>query len=128
MKTINLNLFLSIIFSLLVTFFFLVQEEYVFTVVLLTFSSIFITSFRDYGKPAQNYKIAHLYVGSIFFTIAAGYTFLSFLFSILNTVLGEEIQKPAIAEFSLWLFGLYALFNVLRLKKFALMNGKNMKI
>ncbi|MFN6991721.1 MAG: hypothetical protein ACK4MM_03245 [Fervidobacterium sp.] len=128
MKIINLNLFLSIIFSLLVTFFFLMQKDYVFALVLLTFSSIFLTSFREFGKPAQNYKIAHLYVGSIFFTIAAGYTFLSFLFSILNTVLGEEIQRPGIAEFSLWIFGLYTLFNVLRLKKFALMNGKKEKI
>ncbi|MFN3691299.1 MAG: hypothetical protein ACK4R7_00260 [Fervidobacterium sp.] len=128
MKIINLNLFLSIISSSIVSLLFFLQGEYAFAIVLLIFSSIFLTSFREFGKPAQNYKIAHLYVGSIFFTIAASYSFLSFLFSMLNTVLGEVIQKPGIAEFSLWIFGLYTFFNVLRLKKFALMNGKREKI
>lgn len=128
MKTINLNLSLSILFSLVVTAVFFIEGDYVFALVLLTFSSIFLTSFREFGKPSPNYKIAHLYVGSIFFSIAAAYTFLSFIFSILNIALGEEFTRPSISHILLWIFGAYAALNVLRLKKFALMSGRKDKI
>ncbi|MEN3043128.1 MAG: hypothetical protein ABDH59_07550 [Fervidobacterium sp.] len=124
MKTVNITLWFSILISLLVVTLYFIQKDYVFSVVLLTFSFVFLFGFREFGKPSVSYKIAHLYVGSILFTIAAGYTLLDFIFSFINVLLGEHVKSPTYADVLLWGLGLYSLFNIYRLRKFALKPAK----
>lgn len=127
MKSINITLWFSVIFSLAVTFLYFIQKEYIFSLVLLTFSLVFLSGFREFGKPSPSYKIAHLYVGSILFSIASGYIFLNFTFSFVNLFFGNSVSTPTYADFLLWVLGGYSLFNVHRLRKFALRPVQNKK-
>lgn len=127
MRSVNITLWFSIVLSVIVTLLYFLQKEYIFSLVLLTFSLVLLSGFREFGKPSTSYKIAHLYVGSILFSIASGYTLLNFAFSLVNLFFGENASIPTYADFLLWLLGAYSLFNIYRLRKFALKPAKNTK-
>ncbi len=119
MKYVNLNLWISIFFSFLISIMYIFEKQYIFSLILFTFSLVFLTSFREFGKPAISYRIAHLYVGNILFLITGGYVFLTFIFSMINKIFGESIYKLTNADIVLMIFSLYNIYNVQKLRKLA---------
>ncbi len=119
MKYINLNLWISIFFSFLISIMYIFEKQYIFALIIFTFSLVFLTSFREFGKPAISYRIAHLYVGNILFSIAGGYVFLTSLFSVFNKIFGESIYKLSSADIALIVFSIYNIYSVQKLRKLA---------
>lgn len=119
MKYVNLNLWISIFFSFLISIMYIFEKQYIFSLILFTFSLVFLTGFREFGKPATSYRIAHLYVGNILFLITGGYVFLTFIFSMINKIFGESIYKLTNADIVLMIFSLYNIYNAQKLRKLA---------
>ncbi|WP_448375477.1 hypothetical protein [Fervidobacterium sp.] len=125
MRSVNKMLALMIVLSALTLILYLTEGQYVFSLVILSFMLVLISGFQEFGNTAYTFRIAHLYVGSILFSIAAGYIFLTFVFSIVNIFIEEEIYKVSPGDFMLLITGVYSIINVIYLRKVALKADKS---
>ncbi len=120
MKSAAIQLWIMLIASLLVGTCYIFQGDLIFGIIILVFSMVFLLGFREFGKPSYSYRIAHIYVGSILIAITSGYILASFLFSLVNLIIGEEIMDLKISDILLMLLGVYSSYNIYRLRKNAI--------
>uniref|UniRef100_A0A7C4RYY5 Uncharacterized protein n=1 Tax=Fervidobacterium pennivorans TaxID=93466 RepID=A0A7C4RYY5_FERPE len=124
MRSINRMLAIMLILSLVTFILYVIEGQYLFSLVILSFMSVLISGFQEFGSNEYTFKIAHLYVGSILFLIAAGYVFFTFTFSIVNVFIGEEIYKLSPGDVMLLITGAYSIIYVIHLRKAALKPDK----
>ncbi|WP_448377885.1 hypothetical protein [Fervidobacterium sp.] len=124
MKSINRMLATMLVLSVVTFILYVTEGQYVFSLVILSFMFVLISGFQEFGSNAYTFKIAHLYVGSILFTIAAGYVFFTFAFSMVNVLIGEETYKLTPGDLILLITGIYSVINVIHLRKAALKSDK----
>ncbi|MGQ9856757.1 MAG: hypothetical protein ACUVQF_08475 [Fervidobacterium sp.] len=120
MRSLNRMLLTMLVLSLITFISYLLSGEVIFSLVILSFSMVFLFGFREYGTANYSFRIAHLYVGSILFSIAAGYVLLAYLISFSNLIIGEEVYKLSLADAILFITGIYSVINVIYIKKTAL--------
>jgi len=120
MRSINRMLAVMLVLSVVTFVLYVAEGQYVFSLVILSFMSVLISGFQEFGSNAYTFKIAHLYVASILFLIAAGYVFFAFAFSIVNILIDEEIYKPSPGDLMLLITGAYSIIYVIHLRKSAL--------
>jgi len=128
MKSINRMLAVMLVLSVVTFVLYVSEGQYVFSLVILSFMSVLISGFQEFGSNAYTFKIAHLYVGSILFLIAAGYVFFTFAFSIVNILIGEEVYKLSPGDLMLLITGAYSIIYVIHLRKSALKSDRTSSI
>lgn len=120
MKSVTIRLWIMLITSLAVGTCYVFQGDLIFGIIIYVFSTVFLLGFREFGKPSYSYRIAHIYVGSILIAISAGYILLSFLFSLFNLVIDEQMMELKFSDILLLVLGIYSTYNIYRLRKAAI--------
>ncbi|HOK87439.1 MAG TPA: hypothetical protein PK404_01265 [Fervidobacterium sp.] len=120
MKSVTITLWIMLITSITIGIGYLFEDDVIFGIIIFIFSTVFLLGFRELGKPSYSYRIAHIYVGSILIVMTAGYILASFLFSLVNLIIGEEIMSLKISDMLLLLLGVYSSYNIYRLRKTAI--------
>ncbi|MGC9772189.1 hypothetical protein SAMN04488510_11415 [Fervidobacterium changbaicum] len=123
MRSLNKILGLELFLSLLTFLMYIIRGDFIFSLVIFSFTLIFLTAFREFGSTSYSFRIAHLYVGSVLFTIAAGYVLLGYLISFVNLLFGERPNELSLSDIILLITGAYSLFNVFYLRKVGLKPG-----
>lgn len=120
MRSLNRMLLTILVLSLITFISYLLSGEVIFSLVILSFSMVFFFGFREHGTGNYSFRVAHLYVGSVLFSIAASYVLLAYLISFSNLIIGGEVYKLSLADVILFITGIYSVINVIYIKKTAL--------
>jgi len=124
MRSVNKIMGMMSVLSIITFILYLIEGKVIFSIVVLSFLLVFLFGFREFGSASYTFRLAHVYVGSILFTIASGYVLLTYLFSLFSVFIGGEPYRLSISDIILLITGVYSLINVIYLKKVALRNDK----
>lgn len=116
MRSVKMMLALSTFISVAVGAAYTTHGDVAFGMTFFVFSLVFAFGLFEKEKTSFPYGVAHLYVGSMLVLLGTGYRLLSFLVSMLNTLLGERPQSFTLPDAILLVTGAVALLNFFRFR------------